>query len=263
MSSRPIDSVGNSSPNRLNRETNYKPETSDRLKLYSLAAVAAGVSVLALGQPAESEVIVTKKNLPVPMSRNCCEGVEISLSNNGVNDFSVSLLNYTTKYISVRHLNIKPLSKGAAIIESNNNALALARGANIGRSGPFDGGYEAYIERTNILTNGTKRYYGNWGGNPQNRYLGVRFFINGKVHFGWVRLTVNTSPLQLMTATITAYAYETVPNRRILAGTPDKAAAGVQPEAQAEDTAQPSLGMLALGIDGLPLWRREQNVGAK
>ena len=35
MSSRPIDSVSNSSPNRLNRETNYKPETSDRLKLYS------------------------------------------------------------------------------------------------------------------------------------------------------------------------------------------------------------------------------------
>ena len=232
-----------------------RSETLDRLKLYSLAAVAAGVGVLALGQPAESEVIVTKKNLPIPMSRNCCEGVEISLSNNDVNDFSVSLLNYTTKYISVRHLNIKPLSKGAAVVESD-NALALARGANIGRAGPFSGDSMAYIERTNILTNGTKRSYGNWGGNPQNKYLGVRFFINGKVHFGWVRLTVNIPPpLQVMSATITAYAYETVPNRSILAGTPDKPTAGAQPEAQAEDAAQPSLGMLALGVDGLPLWR--------
>jgi hypothetical protein len=253
MSTQRIDSARNS-------------QTLDRLKLYSLAAAAAGVSVLALGQPAESEVIVTKKNLPIPMSRNCCEGVEISLSNNGVNDFSISLLNYTTKYISVRHLNIKPLSKGAAVIESDNgytrpNALALARGANIGRAGPFSGDPLAYIERTNIWTNGTKRSYGNWGGNTQNKYLGVRFFINGKVHFGWVRLTVNIPPPRdVMSATITAYAYETVPNRSILAGTPDKPTAGAQPEAQAEDAAQPSLGMLALGVDGLPMWRVAKEV---
>jgi hypothetical protein len=243
MSTRRIDSARNS-------------EILDRLKLYSLAAAAAGVSLLALGQPAESEVVVTRKTLPIPLVRESCGEVEISLNNDGVNDFALSLCSFESKYDSFRHLRISPLgSKKARVIESNNYALALARGANIGRSGPFSVGYGAYIENTFVLTNGTKYSNGNWGDDSQNRYLGVRFFINGKVHFGWVRLTVNTSQQQLMTATITAYAYETVPNRRILAGTPDKAARAVRPEAQADATVQPSLGMLALGVDGLPLWR--------
>ena len=63
---------------------------------------------------------------------------------------------------------------------------------------------------------------GPWGGNPKNRYLGVRFRIDGQIHYGWVRLTVLTQPTGTWSATITAYAYETVPNKAIKAGTAEE-----------------------------------------
>jgi hypothetical protein len=41
--------------------------------------------------------------------------------------------------------------------------------------------------------------------------------ISGKVHFGWARVTVTTSG-KTFTATRTGYAYETIPNKSIIAG---------------------------------------------
>src|SRR5579872_1227422 len=62
------------------------------LKVYSVAAITAGVSVLALAKPAAGELIVTKKTIPIPISE-MGDGptAKISLTNNGVNDFSFSL----------------------------------------------------------------------------------------------------------------------------------------------------------------------------
>lgn len=37
-------------------------------------------------------------------------------------------------------------------------------------------------------------------------------------HFGWARLTVNCSGFVNVDATITGYAYETLPNKAIIAG---------------------------------------------
>jgi hypothetical protein len=31
---------------------------------------------------------------------------------------------------------------------------------------------------------------GPWGGNHPNRFLGVKFLIHGKTHYGWIRVTV-------------------------------------------------------------------------
>ena len=58
-------------------------------------------------------------------------------------------------------------------------------------------------------------------------------------------------------AAITAYAYETVANKKISAG----AAATAASENQAQSRMNPvgaSLGMLARGADGLALWRRDE-----
>src|SRR5580658_1919325 len=67
--------------NNLNRQ----------LGLYSLAAAAAGVSMLALVQPAVGEVVNTKKTIPIPLAHDMPEPVKISLTNNGINDFSFNL----------------------------------------------------------------------------------------------------------------------------------------------------------------------------
>lgn len=263
MSARPIDSACGTSANNMQRETTRDSETSDRLKLYALAAAAAGVSILALGQPAESEVVVTKKTIPIPVSQE----VEISLTNNGVDQFAFNFFSFAYKSISYRQLSVHPLSsKEAGVVLAPggaNDVMDLARGVKIGPSADFSDGYGALVEATSITSRGAKVYTGSWGGNPKNRYVGLRFFINGETHYGWVRLTVNTSKQQIMSATITAYAYETVPNRRILAGVSRTTAVGAKAEARVKDARRPGLGMLALGVNGLPMWRREESVGSR
>jgi hypothetical protein len=54
--------------------------------------------------------------------------------------------------------------------------------------------------------------------NVSNRYLGLKFKIDGKTHYGWARLTVQLPGNFLVKATLTGYAYETVAGKAIRAG---------------------------------------------
>jgi len=74
---------------------------------------------------------------------------------------------------------------------------------------------------------------------------------------------VNTSIQVGMTATITAYAYETEPNAPISAGAGEEPTAELQPQANIQNQPGPSLGMLALGADAVPLWRRDEALASK
>jgi hypothetical protein len=234
-----------------------------RMKLYSAAAIAAGVGALALAQTAEGEVVITRKNIPIPISQYGfpTNPVLISLNNNGINDFSFSL--YSFAYHSANmDLTIRPLEGGAVMDKetaarggSTFFAQALSRGAKIGPSAHFSSkGYGEAVEderRIFNYSNSTSVFftYGNWGKNPSNKYLGVKFLIDGETHYGWVRLTVSTGPGGLA-GTITAYAYETEANKRILAGLPE----GEKPVILNENKGA-SLGALAAGADGLSHWR--------
>lgn len=74
-------------------------------------------------------------------------------------------------------------------------------------------------------------------------YLGVEFSINGQTHYGWIRLDIETNLLWY----IEGYAYESVPNRPILAG---------ETKGNSDETvSNPTLGHLALGAPGLAAWR--------
>jgi hypothetical protein len=70
--------------------------------------------------------------------------------------------------------------------------------------------------------------------------------------------TDNSLPIRCreISGTITAYAYETVANKPITIGSTTEMA----DEPQAPN---PSLGMLAMGADGLTLWRREEHTMAE
>jgi hypothetical protein len=241
-------------------------ETVDhRAKLYAIAAAAAGVSMLALAQPAEGEVVITKKNIPIPVSSYFGQQylVPISLNNDGITDFSFSL--YSFAYHSFfQDLTVTPVEGGAIVGATGpkgvSYASALMRGAKIGPSAHFSSRGRADIEvaHGNLgSSNYSRKLYGNWGGNPANRYLGVRFLIDGATHYGWIRLTVTTQP-RGFAASITGYAYETVANKRILVGISAKDSANIQAEPKAESLGHPSLGVLALGADGLALWRRDE-----
>jgi hypothetical protein len=104
--------------------------------------------------------------------------------------------------------------------------------------------------------------WANGGKGVFNRYLGIKFKIGADYHYGWARITVetSTSKSQAFTATLTGYAYETVPGKAIVAGATTGAEVGeVNPAATTDDA--PLLGMFTLGAQGLALWRREEAQG--
>jgi hypothetical protein len=113
---------------------------------------------------------------------------------------------------------------------------------------------------------GKQTFFGQWangGKGVKNRYLGLKFQIKGKTHFGWARLTVRFNHRQ-WDSTLTGYAYETVANKSIITGKtkgPDEASSVGPANASAANTptAKPvTLGLLAMGSPGLSIWRREE-----
>jgi hypothetical protein len=102
---------------------------------------------------------------------------------------------------------------------------------------------------------------GSWV-NVQNRYLGLKFNIKGRVHYGWARLSVQVQNLSI-TATLTGYAYETIAGKSIKAGNtkgPDE----ITRQARHAMLGRPlshvaTLGMLAMGSPGMSIWRREES----
>jgi hypothetical protein len=93
-----------------------------------------------------------------------------------------------------------------------------------------------------IRTRTVSEFQGQWV-NVTDRYLGLRFFIHGKAHYGWARLSVKVTGLFKDRAVLTGYAYETIPNKAIITGN-TKAA-----DDDVENLAPPpaTLGRLALG----------------
>jgi hypothetical protein len=98
-------------------------------------------------------------------------------------------------------------------------------------------------------------------------YLGLKFSLKGKVHYGWARLGNIHSFIGKASATLTGYAYETIPGKSIKAGQTKEAddptndfSPGASLTSPFPDTPQPaSLGMLARGAQGVPLWRRKES----
>ena len=86
---------------------------------------------------------------------------------------------------------------------------------------------------------------GEWMGKSNSQaYLGLKFTIKGTIHFGWARVKVDTlQTQQKFSATLTGYAYETIPGKPIIAGaTKGPDVVTVQP-----NTEHVGLGRLALG----------------
>jgi hypothetical protein len=226
--------------------------TYHRLKLYSAAALAAGVSVLALAQPAESEVVITRKQIPIPASEyGVGTFVPISLANDGIITFSFYLYSFAYRFRDMLLWAPNTPAGNNMEMKSAPFASCLARGAKIGPSAQFSSSGGPRIEAS-FASTARQQLTGNWGGDPKNKYLGVRFQMDGATHYGWIRLTLNSGNNGPISATITAYAYETEANKRILAGVPDKNAS-----AQVEKIDGPSLGMLAAGAKAVPMWRGE------
>ncbi len=244
-----------------------------RMKSYSLAAAAAGVSVLALSHPADAKVVITNTNIPVQL---CTVGfpcsVSIDMNGDGINDVKISLISSYNQTWDSRFLDVAGQNGGSIMGTAGGGkhpyASCLLRGAKIGASDHFlrsketiEKSFIQFYSSTTLQRPPKKTLYGKWGGDHPNRFLGVKFKINGQTHYGWIRITVKPNPTNTqwpaMSATITEYGYETVANKSLDAGLASGAVSADNHAQTPTVPAHPSLGMLALGAESLPAWRQK------
>jgi hypothetical protein len=212
--------------------------------MYSAAAGAAGAGLLALAQPASGEIVYTHINLSLTGHDN--QHYPLSLTNTRTADF-VLLATWKGTYLGSgggSNISVLPV-KGNGVAGFGGSAAALMEGDTVDSAHQFLGREMAWMETFFGSDFGAG---GKWK-NVKNGYLGLKFQIAGKTHYGWARLTIrNQAPL---TAVLTGYAYETEPNTAIVAGDTsgtdeENLSPSVSPESQA-DAPPATLGVLALG----------------
>lgn len=252
---------------RLRKPVRLKAELERLVAAYGMAAAAAGASLAVLVGSSDAEIVYTPTNTQVLGS------VMLDLNHDGLADF---VLVSTHRW----------LGEGAT-----SGSLAVRCAQQTGSGGPCiyrtnriwgRGGY-AYVLPGGFSVRSDKDFFqqrpgssgsrdarmawifyglydagtttrGQWL-TAKNRYLGLQFVIEGQVHYGWARLTVepsNTGAGQIY-STLTGYAYETVPNKPIITGKTKGPDVVTLPPAKLESG---TLGHLARGASLIPAWRR-------
>ncbi|MGA8762715.1 MAG: hypothetical protein WB562_07610 [Candidatus Sulfotelmatobacter sp.] len=253
-----------------------------RLSTYAIAAGAAGVALLALPRSSEAEIVYTPADQTIGRQGT----YNLDLNHDGIIDYV--LAEHAIRdgsFGTIQALSMKaPTGNHVQCVTSDCistfiYAAALRPGSQIRsahqRGWCAPGGAEmafAELDRRGSV------YYADGWVNVNNRYLGLRFQINGENHYGWARLSVKfhagLPKNRTWIAYLTGYAYETVPDRTILAGqmNDDTTAAAAQlptsPDAAmpgslvSRQTSEPAriahLGALALGSAAIAVWRREE-----
>ena len=200
--------------------------TQRRLGMYALAASAAGVGTLGLTPSAEAKIVYTPAHVKI-----LYPGVPLDFNHDQIVDFYVwigaslpsSTLLSVCQYVvrngngfydcsSSRGTNRvrRTLSGGQAW------AAALKHGASIDRKGQFlkSRAHMAFV--SDFDHTHTSRWFGPWangGKGVKDRYLGLKFKIRRHFHFGWARLNVQADTGGYLHATLTGYAYETIPGK--------------------------------------------------
>jgi hypothetical protein len=203
-----------------------------QLNMYAVAARAAGVSLLALAQPADAKIVYTSAHQVIKVGHD----FKLDLNHDGIADFRF-LNTYGSQGgglvdIGVVNVNKQNLIWGYKHSVTNGYASALSAGVHLGSNQQKFAKH--HYGMAAVASGG-----GSWGPwrAAENRYLGLRFMIKSQVHYGWARLSVSkTFPPY---ATLTGYAYETMPNKPITTGkTEGKDVITVEPA---------TLGRMALG----------------
>jgi len=176
---------------------------------YSLAAQAAGVGLLAIALPCEAKIVYTPTHHVITRHGS----FNLDLNKDGVIDFTLQNYYMVNTSTLVSALSVKP-AQGNGAQGWVRYAFDLKAGSRIGAGDYFPGQQLASVNAGPAAV----YYIGSWV-NVKNRYLGLKFRINDKVHFGWARLSVSIPKGQYkVIGTLTGYAYETVPKKPIVAG---------------------------------------------
>lgn len=184
--------------------------------------------------------------LPANESLHAPGHFQFDLNNDGINDVGMSV--YSTFVLGSGGNFFRLSSMNAyGLVAGNGTAANQHDYAVAGRSGQKLGPYvnvsRGAIVASHLSNQSGHDTHGYWQNVKSPRFLGVRFLISGETHFGWIRITSSTADQ----ATISCYAYESVPNKPIIAGAcKDQVTA---PDAMRE-LAPGSLGRLPAGPTG-------------
>jgi hypothetical protein len=245
---------------RLRKTANLSDSVHHQLNMYALATGAAGVGFLAFVQSAEARIVYTKANQVIPPTSS----YNLDLNHDGKTDFVITnSVNCPNGHTCVSTLFAKPANtnNGVEGLHSShggwNFAYALNAGARIGPKRPFPATAMVFAIAGSCPVVRTSQWC-----KVTDRYLGLRFEIHGKTHYGWARMTVGLGTH--IRARLTGYAFETIPGKPIIAGAtkgPDDA----EPAASFKTpTPEPAtLGALAMGALRLSGWRRKEAVDAQ
>jgi len=252
---------GNNGPSRSAVRLGDDVERS--LSAYAATAVAAGVSWLALASAAQAKIVYTPADVSIPPNG---EPVLLDLNHDGTTDFS--FVNYSTTWARSGFfiLQARAASQSNAVWGRGTEFAFRGRKnvfASVLNAGRVVGPNDSYVQKGGPWLMAMERHeapcdscypgtitYGQWL-YTQHKYLGLKFMISGQVHYGWARFDV-TAPegLRGIQATLTGYAYETIPNKPIMTGKtkgPDVVVVVFEPA---------SLGRLAQGTSGISAWRK-------
>lgn len=231
-----------------------------QLSAYALAAAAAGVSVVALSQPSEAKIIYTGAHEVIAIG----DSYALDLNGDGKTDLTIAaqyhrLCTTDGTCFHSETLYARMAGRNQAVYNVF-GAVAMKPGMRIGPKKALRGGTEAMAGLSSLSSSYGVR--GSWI-NVRKRYLGVQFKINGEIHYGWARLNVKVQlhPSTIV-ATLTGYAYETVPDKPITAGKTSGAEENASskapdPAVLPTPSARPTLGTLALGTSALSFGRHK------
>jgi len=191
-------------PSRLSDSVHHQ------LNLYALAAGAAS-GLLTMASPARAEIIYTPADVPIPGR------YKLDLNHDAKIDFVLTNASSTPGSTAVFRLSVKGVENNGVENTSGKFASALLPGSQIGPQQKFAKAGLMAVHTVPFWTTWTHKS-GPWL-NVNNRYLGLKFTISGKTHYGWARLSVHLgTEFGNIDALLTGYAYETIANKAIIAG---------------------------------------------
>lgn len=204
-----------------------------------LAYAVATAGAIALTTPASASIVFTKTH--TTLTRGF---LDIDLNHDGSSDFILHNYSFGTSS-TVRVISVKGGSSAAGVIVSAKSSHWAYR---LPRSYPIGSGVTHSFRFQDVfIPNGTQLRL-------QNKFLGLRFKINGQFHYGWARITTRGDFTGHLGLLLTGFAYETQPDTTILAGDTGSSASETSADTAPSST-PPSLAVLSLGWRGLDAWR--------
>jgi len=175
-------------------------------------------------QPAAAKIIYTPVNTTLTGGGH----IKINLNHDGIRDFDIqaAVSGFACGLGHGLHgvVTVTPMT-GDGVLANGTNAAALAGGISVGPTGTYSNSQS--LMTNFFLSRGCGGAYqsGSWchlmspysclGGG----YLGLRFLLNGQMHYGWANVGVRGSLVNGgLSVTLISFAYETIAGRGIVTG---------------------------------------------